>query len=232
MKTIKILSISRLRTYTDGDGISTLVGCMGCPLRCAYCLNPYSWDGSLKSQSFTIDELYEKVKIDNLYFLSTGGGIVFGGGEPLLYSKFIKEFIEKYKITGWKFGIETSLSVKKENLMEIIDYIDFFIVDTKDMNKQRYELYTLGDYDLFIDNLKFLKDNFDADKIRLRVPEIPKLNKSNDIAENYEILKRMGFLHIENFRYIEPETAKKLSEVAIKRKKEFDELIKINENIE
>ena len=26
---------------------------------------------------------------------------------------------------------------------------------TKDMEKERYELYTLGDYDLFIDNLKW-----------------------------------------------------------------------------
>lgn len=26
-------------------------------------------------------ELYEEVRIDNLYFLATGGGITFGGGE-------------------------------------------------------------------------------------------------------------------------------------------------------
>ena len=64
-------------------------------------------------EKLTVDELYEKVKMDNIYFLSTGGGIVFGGGEPLLHSKFIKEFIEKYNNTGWKFGLETSLSTKK-----------------------------------------------------------------------------------------------------------------------
>lgn len=155
-----------------------------------------------------MDELYEKVKIYNLYFLSTGGGIVFGGGEPLLHSKFIREFIEKYKGTGWKFGLETSLSTKKENLEELIDYIDFFIVDTKDMNKKRYESYTSGRYDLFIDNLKFLKDNVEKDKIRLRVPKIPKLHKSNEINENSEILKDMGFEYIEKFKYIKPEIAK------------------------
>lgn len=222
---INILNISRLRTYSDGDGISTLVGCMGCPLRCAYCLNPYSWDGSSIGEKLTVDELYDKVKIDNLYFLSTGGGIVFGGGEPLLQSKFIKEFIEKYNDTGWKFGLETSLSTKKENLKELIDYIDFFIVDTKDMNKKRYETYTSGKYDLFIDNLKFLKDNVKIDKIRLRVPEIPKLHKSNEINENSAILKDIGFENIENFRYIKPEIIKPLSKVMIKRIKEFNELL-------
>ena len=115
---------------------------MGCPLRCAYCFNPFTWDDSLKPKKYSIDELYDEVKLDNLYFLATGGGLVFGGGEPLLYSDFIKEFIKKYAKTGWKFTLETSLSVKKESLENIIHCIDYFIVDTKDMDKTRYELYT------------------------------------------------------------------------------------------
>ena len=93
MKTINLFSISRLRTYTDSEGVSTLVACTGCTLRCAYCINPTSWDKSIKPHNLNIDELYDNVKRDNLYFLATGGGIVFGGGEPLIYSDFIKEFI-------------------------------------------------------------------------------------------------------------------------------------------
>lgn len=68
-------------------------------------------------------------------FLQQEEGLVFGGGEPLLYSAFIKEFI-KYVKTGWKFTLETSLSVKKESIENIIHCIDYFIVDTKDMDKQ------------------------------------------------------------------------------------------------
>lgn len=68
-------------------------------------------------------------------FLQQEEGLVFGGGEPLLYSAFIKEFI-KYAKTGWKFTLETSLSVKKESIENIIHCIDYFIVDTKDMDKQ------------------------------------------------------------------------------------------------
>lgn len=69
-------------------------------------------------------------------FLQQEEGLVFGGGEPLLYSAFIKEFIKKYTKTGWKFTLETSLSVKKESIENIIHCIDYFIVDTKDMVKQ------------------------------------------------------------------------------------------------
>lgn len=225
MKTTSILNISRLRTYTDGDGISTLIGFTGCPLRCAYCLNPYSWDGSVEAKEYTVEELYYKVKKDNIYFLSTGGGLVFGGGEPLLHHDFIKEFIEKYKSTGWRFTLETSLSTKQEYLEDISDFIDFFIVDTKDMDKRRYELYTKGNYDLFLSNLTYLLDNVGSDKIRVRVPLIPKLNSQTNLESNCQILKEMGFNDIDVFNYVDIEDFKDISEVALKNKYHFLELI-------
>ena len=154
-------------------------------------------------------------------YVANLSGLVFGGGEPLLYSKFIKEFIVKYKDTNWKFGIETSLSTKKDNLKDLVKLIDFFIVDIKDMNRERYELYTLGNYDLFLDNLKYLKDNVEPNKIKVRVPKIPNLHTSTEINENYEILKDMGFDNIEMFNYIKPEINKELSEVALNRRNEF-----------
>lgn len=81
-----ILAISRLRMRTDGSGITTLVAFMGCPLQCKYCLNKkchepiYETDGkTLRSgiMMLTPQELYDMVKIDNIYFQSTGGGICF-----------------------------------------------------------------------------------------------------------------------------------------------------------
>ena len=227
MTKINLFGISRLRTYSDGDGISTLVASIGCPLRCGYCLNPSSWDNSKDPITMTVDELYEEVKRDHIYFLSTGGGIVFGGGEPLLYHQFIKEFIQKYKDTKWKFLIETSLSTPLETLKNIIDDIDFFIVDTKDMDKNRYELYTKGNYDLFLNNLTYLKDHVNEDKIKVRVPRIKELHKSNEAESNYEILKDMGFKNIEIFDYVDMvENHKPISNKALENKKEFLEKIK------
>lgn len=154
-------------------------------------------------------------------FLQQEEGLVFGGGEPLLYSAFIKEFIKKYTKTSWKFTLETSLSVKKESIENIIHCIDYFIVDTKDMDKTRYELYTKGSYDLFLSNLKYLLETVGADKIRVRVPKIPKLNTYADVRLNYELLKNMGFTEIEIFDYIEIDKHKRISDVALKNKNDF-----------
>lgn len=91
MTTARIFGISRHRLTTDGEGVTTLVAFSGCPLRCKYCLNKTSWDEA-KGRDYTPEILFEEVKIDQLYFLATHGGVTFGGGEPLQQVEFIKTF--------------------------------------------------------------------------------------------------------------------------------------------
>lgn len=90
--TAPIIGILRHRIAVDGDGVTTLVAFNSCPLRCAWCLNPQSLIDDGKSEVMTPEELYEKVRIDELYFLASGGGITFGGGEPALRPQFIADF--------------------------------------------------------------------------------------------------------------------------------------------
>ena len=60
-----------------------------------------------------------------------------------------------------------------------------------------------------------------ADKIRVRVPKIPKLNTYADVRLNYELLKNIGFTEIEIFDYIEIDKHKRISDVALKNKNDF-----------
>ena len=78
--TLPVFGIKRHRMTTDGTGVSTLVGAYGCPLKCRYCLNPLAWNPETLKKCIPMspETLYEKVKIDALYFLATGGGITFG----------------------------------------------------------------------------------------------------------------------------------------------------------
>ena len=88
--TSPFIAINRHRLSTDGEGVTTLVGFHGCPLHCEYCLNPQCLQSDGVWRRMTPGELYSEVEIDDLYFMATGGGICFGGGEPLLRSDFIK----------------------------------------------------------------------------------------------------------------------------------------------
>ena len=83
--TAPIVTFARHRLQTDGRGVTTLVCFYGCPLRCKMCLNPFTFSPDTNIETLTAAELYERVKLDELYFLATNGGVTFGGGEPLLY---------------------------------------------------------------------------------------------------------------------------------------------------
>ena len=89
-----LIAIARHRLTVDGDGVTTLVAFHGCPLRCRYCLNSQCWEPEDIWRWITPEELVEELMKDHLYFLATGGGVCFGGGEPLLYSDFIVQFCQ------------------------------------------------------------------------------------------------------------------------------------------
>lgn len=212
---LKVFALDRLRMTTDGSGVTTLICGMGCPLRCRFCINPGSWDGSVSGKEYTKEELFEAVKADSLYFLTTGGGLMFGGGEPLLQSEFLKEFMEQYSSSGWNFYLESSLNVPRKNLEDVIPYIEEYLIDTKDMNPDRYHAYTDGDYQRFLGNLLFLKDRVGQEKIVVRIPTIPFLHKSGEEARlNGEKLKELGFTRLDFLTYLNPESRKDISETA------------------
>lgn len=200
MSVAGIFGISRHRLTTDGEGVTTLVAFSGCPLRCKYCLNKTSWDLS-KGRDYSPELLFEEVKIDQLYFLATHGGITFGGGEPLLQVDFIKEFRE---LCGphWQLVVETSLNVPFENVEVLDPVLNGYIVDIKDMSPNIYKMYTGKDNALVTSNLKWLLSNGDPKRIMVRVPHIPEFNTDEDVSRSIEQLKVMGVMDFDEFQYV------------------------------
>ena len=200
MTTAKIFGISRHRLTTDGEGVTTLVAFSGCPLRCKYCLNKASWEPD-KGRLYTPEQLFEEVKIDQLYFLATKGGITFGGGEPLLQVEFIKEFRELCG-TQWQIVAETCLNVPFKNLQALDPILDGYIVDIKDLNPDIYKAYTEKDNALTISNLQWLLQHGDPNRIMVRVPHIPDFNTDEDVERSKKRLETMGVKHIDEFNYL------------------------------
>lgn len=201
---LPVYSISRHRMGIDGTGITTLVGAYGCPLQCRYCLNPHAWDPQTKCIQLTPLQLYEKVVIDDLYFLATNGGITFGGGEALLHAAFIREFYEicqKYN-PAWRLTVETSLQVPLSHLKVIPACVDQYIIDIKDMNPAIYISYTQKDNVLVMNNLSWLLSHISQDKIKIRVPLIPNYNTNDNRSGSVLALQEMGFQNVELFSYV------------------------------
>ena len=176
------MSISRLRMGTDGTGITTLVGFYGCPLKCKYCANSYCYHPDTVRADYTAKELLTVLSVDEPYFLMTGGGVTFGGGEPLLQAEFIHEVCQKMN-TKWKKNIETSLYAPWEQVVLLVDDIDYWYVDIKDIDEERYKQYTGKSNKQVLSNLKKLVDAVGAEKVCVRVPLIPKYNTKENQEE-------------------------------------------------
>ena len=194
------IAVSRHRLQTDGRGVTTLAGFHGCPLRCRYCINPHSFAENTKVRTLTPKELYEAVRIDELYFLATDGGVTFGGGEPLLYADFIKEF-RALCGSAWHICAETSLSVPIEKVKIAAECVDEFFVDCKDSDPDIYRRYTGRDNALMLENLRYLVNAVGAERITVRVPLIPDFNTAEDRQNSVALFRSMGLSRFDLFEY-------------------------------
>lgn len=203
----KIMNVSRHRMGIDGAGITTLIGFYGCPLTCKYCINDHCHDAETSTAEYTVEELLNVLSIDEPYYLMTGGGITFGGGEPLLHSTFIHEVCGKMN-PEWRRYIETSLYAEWEQISILLRDIDYWIIDIKDIDTEIYSSYTGHDNKKVLHNLDGLIKQIGVQNVCVRVPRIPGYNSAGDCVRNIKYLKeRYGQdLKTESFAYTIPQS--------------------------
>lgn len=199
-KKAKIIGISRHRLSTDGDGVTTLVAFHGCPLRCHYCLNPQSLGDSGRFKEYTPQSLYDEVRIDELYFIATNGGVTFGGGEPALRPDFIRYFRELCG-PSWRLTLETSLNVPQENIEALLPVVDSWIIDIKDMDADIYRQYTGKDNSRVLSNLRLIAEACRQKDCMIRLPLIPDYNTDYDREESRKALSALGYTKFDLFTY-------------------------------
>lgn len=198
---VSFIGIDRHRLGADGRGVTTLAAFHGCTLRCKYCLNRRCLESAEGLPTYTPEQLFKYVSIDNLYFIATGGGVCFGGGEPLLHSDFICEFKEHCG-KSWNITVESSLNVPQEAVKAVVPVVGDFIVDIKESNLDIYRAYTSGDGSRAWDNLRYLLSVVEPSRVMVRVPLIKDYNTENDTVLTVEKLKVMGVVRIDRFEYI------------------------------
>lgn len=168
-------------------------------MSCQFCANKEFKDIFPETKNITVDSCGEYLRKDGLYYEMSGGGLTFGGGEPLLQADFIHEIHRKYPM--WSINIETSLYCDPAEILKLTDDIDHWFVDIKDMNPEIYKRYTGGDIWTMLENLQVLIKNVSVEKITVRVPRIKQYNTEDDIQESVHKLEEMGFINIDVFDY-------------------------------
>ncbi len=187
----------------DGPGIRFVVFLQGCPMRCAYCHNPDTWDPSAGTLRTVEDVMKE---FDSLKYNYTSGGLTVTGGEPLLQIDFVTELFEACKKRGVHTCIDSSgitfnrkspeVLAKMDKLMTITDLV---MLDIKHMDPEGHIKLCQQKNDNILDFARYLSEKqVDVWIRRVVVPGItdqePELRQLGEFLAELHNIKALDVL--------------------------------------
>jgi pyruvate formate lyase activating enzyme len=195
----------------DGPGIRTTVFLKGCPLRCWWCHNPESqeaaiermrvrreMDGKVFEEKLTVGSwqsaagVMEEIEKDIVFYLESGGGVTFSGGEPMMQPDFLAEMLHLCKSKGIHTAIDTSGHAEPAAFKKVMDTADLFLYDIKLMDDVKHVEYTGVSNELALKNLAMLAGA--GKEILLRFPVI--LGITDDDENVDKVARLMKGLHL------------------------------------
>lgn len=135
----------------DGPGVRFVVFLQGCPLRCAYCHNPDTWDPQ-GGEPYTPQAVCEKILRYRPYLRR--GGVTVSGGEPLMQAPFVAELFRLLREQGIHTALDTSGTGNLEQAREVLAETDLVLCDLKFAEEDDYRTHCGASFDQV---LRFLK---------------------------------------------------------------------------
>lgn len=147
----------------DGPGTRFVVFFKGCPMRCAYCHNPDTWEMT-GGEEHTVEDILDYYE-HNKEFYMNGGGLTATGGEPLVQIDFLLELFTQAKAKGIHTCLDTSgimfrrnnpeLLAKYEQLCKVTDLV---MLDIKHIEPEAHKKLTKQPNDNILDFAQFLAE--------------------------------------------------------------------------
>lgn len=184
--------------------------CRGCGICTENC---YQNALKMTGRYYAVEELTEKLMRDKNFYIASGGGVTFSGGEPLSNLRYIEDVCIRLKEKNIHIAVQTCGYFNYELFEKTVQpHIDIIYFDLKILNGNRHKNYTGISNELILQNLNRLQ----ADKrqsIIVRTPLIPLITDApenlRDIrnylvklnTDGYELLdynpagKRYQYLH-------------------------------------
>lgn len=202
-----LLNISNIQHFSvgDGDGIRTTVFFKGCNLRCPWCHNPetipfeetvmnYPKPGKTEicGKKMSASEVFTEIEEDKDYYLESGGGVTFSGGEVMLQADGAAQLAELIKNDGISLFADTAGCVNYNAFEKLNPFVDTYLFDFKTASKGKYREVIGGDLSLVQSNIERLLA--DGKDVRIRIPLIPDFNTDNESTDG--ICKALESLNV------------------------------------
>lgn len=203
----RIFDITR-NSFVDGPGVRTTVFFKGCNLRCKWCHNPESQSSDEQilfnkpcGKEMTVDEVFEEVIKDKVFYDASDGGVTFSGGECMLQLDFLAEILKRCRENKIHTAVDTAGYIKWDYFEKTMPYTDMFLYDIKLATEDLHKKWTGVSNELILENIKRLSAYFNDDII-IRIPVIGGVNDNDEEMQKIaDILKDVRYSDVELLPY-------------------------------
>lgn len=136
----------------------------------------------LVGKEMSVEEVFEEISKDIVFYRQSGGGITISGGEVLMHEEFATALLQKSQENYIHTAIETSGFGSWNALHNLAEYCDVILFDIKHTDKKIHREVTGVEQNVILDNLQQLSKIHSH--ITLRVPLITGWNDREEDIEN------------------------------------------------
>ena len=135
----------------DGPGLRGVVFLQGCPLRCAYCHNPDTWEFAGGEETEASALAARILRLKNFY---RKGGVTVSGGEPLMQGRFVRELFAIMHENGLHTALDTSGIGTDEQIDAALEHTDLVLCDVKFPDADLYRRHAGADMERVLEFLR------------------------------------------------------------------------------
>ena len=126
----------------------------------------------------TVASLMDVIRKDVPFFDTSGGGVTFSGGEPLMQADFLLEMLAACGREDIHRALDTTGYTDPDTMKRVARLVDLFLFDLKFMDAKKHRHYTGVSNEQILKNLETLAGL--VKEIILRIPLIPGINDDED----------------------------------------------------
>ena len=150
-------------------------------------------------KEYSVDEVFNEIAKDKMFYENSGGGATFSGGECMLQIDFLCEILKKCRENGIHTAVDTAGNVPWEYFEKVLPYTDMFLYDVKAFSEDLHKQGTGVSNKLILENLLRLSGKCD---IIVRIPVIGGFNDDKaELEKTAKFLKQVKCIKKEPLPY-------------------------------
>jgi len=161
-------------TLKEEKAVTDRSACDGCGACVEPCVKAAR---DIAGEVMSAEDVIKEAAKDWRFYKTSGGGVTFSGGEPLMQADFLQALIMQAKEKGLNTAIETCGFASLKTVKKIFREIDTILFDLKHIDCKRHKELTGVPNEQILSNLKYAAQELSA-PIWLRMPLIQGVNDS------------------------------------------------------